>query len=100
MVVAPAGPEAVREVLDDPPVRPTAFERLEDLVEALDAPLGAGERPVLLQAWSGGKHDVGVAARLGEEDVLHDEEIELRERSTDVVRVRVDDAHLLAEQIE
>ena len=70
------------------------------MVEALDASLGAGERPFLLEARAGGQDDVGIPAGLAEEDVLHDEEVELLEGVVDVVRVRVDDPELFAEEIQ
>src|SRR5262245_41717312 len=93
MFVIPVRTEVVRHVADDPPVGPTPFERFEDLVEALDSPLGAGEGPLLLQAGGGGKYDIRVATGVAEEDVLDHEEIELGEGVLDVVRVRVDQAH-------
>src|SRR2546421_6736409 len=62
MLVVPARAETIGEVLDDLPVRSAARERLEDPVEPLDPPLGAGERPLLLEARTGGQEDVGGAA--------------------------------------
>ena len=99
MFVIPVRPEMVRHVLDDLPVGPAPFERLEDLIEPLNSPLGAGERAFLFQARGGGQHDVGESAGVAEEDVLNDEEIKLGECILDVVRVGIDQAHFLAEQI-
>ena len=45
------------------------------------------------------QHNIGISARVAEEDVLHDEEVELGECVTDIVRVGVDDAHFLADEI-
>ena len=99
MLIVPAGAEMVGDVLNDSPVRPRTLERLEHLVEPLDPPLGAREGPFLLQARRRRQHDVGKLARVAEEDVLHDEEVELLEGGAHVVRVRVDDAHLLADEV-
>ena len=99
MLIVPARAELVGDVLDDLPVRPAPLERLEHLVEPLNPPLGARERAFLLEARRRRQHDVGEAAGVAEEDVLHDEEVELLERRAHVVRVRVDDAHLLADDV-
>src|SRR5439155_18514396 len=99
MLVMPPRAETVRDLLDDLPVRSAALERLEDPVEPLDPPLGAGERPLLFEARRGGQDDVGVAAGLAEEDVLDDEEVELLQGTADVVRVRIDVLYLLAEEV-
>src|SRR5438128_12605458 len=99
MLVMPPRAETVRDLLDDLPVRSAALERLEDPVEPLDPPLGAGERPFLFEARTGGQDDVGVAAGLAQGDALDDEEVELRHGIADVVRARSDDAQLLAEQV-
>jgi hypothetical protein len=99
MLVVPACAKMVGDVLNDSPVRPGPLEGLEHLVQPLDPPFGAREGPLLLHAWRRWQHDVGKSGRAAEKDVLHDEELQLLERRAHVIRVRVDDAHLLADQV-
>ena len=54
--------------------------RLERLADALDAPLAVRDRALrLAPARRGGQHDVGELRGLRQEDVLHDEVVELVE---------------------
>src|SRR5579864_3875818 len=94
MAVLPACTEAIGDVLDDAPVRPAAFERLEHLVKALDSPLGAGERAFFFEARARRQYDVGILAARAEEDVLRHEELELGQPRADKVRVGIDKADL------
>src|SRR5439155_23026910 len=87
MLVVPAGAQMVGDILDDSPVRQRTLERLEYLIKPLDSPFGAGERALLFEARRRRQHDVGKAARVAEEDILYDEEIELFERGAYIVRV-------------
>ena len=89
MRVVPVAAHAVGDELDDLPVGLRFAEGFERFVDALDAALGAGEGSVLFERGGGRKNEVGVAAGLGEVDVLHDEEVELGERGGDVVGVGV-----------
>ena len=97
--IVPVRAQAVGDVLDDPPIGPASLQRLKHLVEPLNAPLGAGECSFLFQARRGGQDDIGEPAGLAEENVLHDEKLELAEGVLDIVGVGVDQAHFLAEQI-
>ncbi len=58
------------------------------------------EGSVFFERGGGGKHEVGVAAGLGEVDVLHDEEVEFGERGGDVVGVGVRGDGVLALDVE
>src|ERR1700720_598593 len=95
-LIIPASAEPICDVLDDDPVRPASFERLEDLIDSLNAALGAGERALLFEARAGGQNHIGKPASLAEKDILHYEEIEFSERFRDMVDVRVDKSHLFA----
>ena len=55
--------------------------------------------PVFSRKVDAGRIDVGVLGRLGLEDVLADEELEVLERGDDVVRVRVGLRDVLAEDV-
>ena len=68
---------------------------------AVHAPLRIGERAVLLREARRRQDDVGVLRRrVVQEDVLRDEELELREPLLDVVRVRLGLRRVLADQVE
>ena len=56
-------------------------------VQPLDAPLGIDEGSVLLQARAGGKNHVGEAAGLAEENILHDEKLELGKSLAHFMRI-------------
>ena len=99
MRIGPLRAEQIRDVLDDDPVGAAAGQRLHDLIEALDAPLGIGEGTLLFQAGRGGQHHVGQPAGGGEEDVLHHEEFQLLQRVLDLVDVGLDQVDLLAEDV-
>ena len=73
--------------------------RVEHLAADLHAPVGVRVRPVLLQERGRRQHHVGELGRLGEEDVLHDEELERRERLADLVDVRVREERVLAHHV-
>src|SRR5208337_1678502 len=99
MLVLPAGAQAIGDVLDDDPIGAAFSERFKNLVQTLNAPLGAGEGSFLFQTRTGGKNHVGKAAGLAEEDLLHHKEVELRQSVADIVGVGVDEAHFFAEYI-
>src|SRR4029434_3782621 len=69
-------------------------------IEPLDPSFGARERPFLFQARTSRQDDVGKPARVAEEDFLNDEELEFRERFSNVVRIGVRDLEVLAEQVQ
>ena len=81
------------------PVRAAASDRFESLVEPLDAPFRAGEGTLFFQARTSGKHHVGEAAGHAEKDILNHEEFQFAESGADIIGVRIDDAHLFAEQV-
>jgi hypothetical protein len=63
----------------------------------LDAPLGVGERALALGERSRRQHHIGQLGRLGQEQILNDQELQLRERSCDrragLGRVQAGDVH-------
>ena len=69
------------------------------LAAALHATVGVGVRALLLHVRAGGKDHVGELGRLGEEDVLHDEELERRKRLADLVDVGVRQEGVLAHHV-
>jgi hypothetical protein len=77
MPVIPSCAQALSDILNDLPVGPATFERLEHLVEPLDAPLCARKGAFLFEARAGGKDHIGKLARLAEEDVLGHKKFQL-----------------------
>src|SRR5690606_39574652 len=69
--------------------------RIERLPPELHGPVGVRERAGLLGERRGRQHDVGEVAGLREEDVLHDQHLELRERlSRDRKSTRLNSSHV------
>ena len=69
---------------------------LHDLADAVDTPLGVGERAVLLEERCARQEHVGELRRLVQEQVLHDEMSIDRKRVFDVMRVGVGLGDVLA----
>src|SRR3954449_1685378 len=91
--------DAVAHLLDDHPVLPRLARRVEHLAPALHAAVGVRVGAVLLEVRRRGQDHVGELGRLGEEDVLDDEELERRERLADLVDVRVRQERVLAHHV-
>ncbi|KAF5033860.1 hypothetical protein DSECCO2_602250 [anaerobic digester metagenome] len=87
------------ELADDPPVFLRFAGCLLCLLPALDTPLGVRLGAVLLGVADGGQNDVGEFARLGHEDVLHDQELEVPEGLLDVVEVGIGEHRVLAHDV-
>ena len=69
------------------------------MLRELDPPLGVDERARLLGEARAGQHDVGVARRFGEEEILHGQELELLEPAFSVGDVRIGDDRVLAHDV-
>ena len=91
--------QPLAEVDDDLPVGAALVRRLHGLAHALHAALGVGEGAVLLRVAGGGQEHVRVLARLGHEDVLHDQEVQALQRLAHVVGVRVGERRVLAHDV-
>ena len=65
----------------------------------LHLPVGVGEGAPLLGVRGGRQHDVGMPSRLGQEDVLHDEMLELRQRLARMLHVGVGHGGVLAHHV-
>src|SRR5208282_2923493 len=89
MLILPTCAQPVSDVLNNDPVGTAFSQRLKSLVETLDAPLCAGEGTLFFQARTGWQYHIRKAAGLTEEDLLHYEEIELRQRIRNIVRVGI-----------
>ena len=76
MFVVPVGSHAVGNELNDLPISLRFAERLHCFVKPLDAALGAGEGALPFERSGGREDEIGVAAGLGEVDILDDEEFE------------------------
>ncbi|KAF5042192.1 hypothetical protein DSECCO2_515170 [anaerobic digester metagenome] len=87
------------EFADDLPVFLRLPWRVLGLLPALDTPLGVRLGAVLLGVAGGGEHHVGEVARLGQEDVLDDQELEVLEPFLDVVEVGVGEHRVLAHDV-
>src|ERR1700722_7450569 len=79
MLILPVRAETVGDVLNDLPIGAAALQRLKHFVEPLDSSFGAGEGAFFFQTWTGWQHHIGIMAGGAEEDVLHDEEGQIRE---------------------
>ena len=88
-----------RDLLDDPPVLPGIAGRRERRPAELHAAVGVGEGAGLLGEGRGRQDHVGVEGRLGQEDVLHDQVLELGERLAGVVEVGVGHRRVLAHDV-
>src|SRR5207249_12216242 len=99
MLEIPIRAETIGDLLDDSPIGPAALQRFEHFIKSLDAALGARERAFLLEAWAGGENNIRKPARVAEENVLDDKEIELGQTFFDKVLIRVHEADFLAEQV-
>src|SRR5882762_1961842 len=99
MFEIPIGAETIGNFLYDSPIGPAALQGFEHFIKPLDAPLRAGERAFLLQAWAGGQDDIRKPAGVAKENVLDYEEIELGKASVHNVLIRVHETDFLAEQV-
>ena len=98
-LVVPVEAEAAGDLLDDPEVLAGLAGGLEGLAAELDAAVGVGEGAGLLGVSGGGQDDVGVAGRLGEEDVLHHQVLQAGEGLAGVVQVGVGHGRVLAHDV-
>src|SRR5213594_2055935 len=99
MLEVPTGAQTIGYVLYDSPIGPAAFERFEHFIKSLDAALGAGERAFLFEAWAGGQDYIRKPARVAEENVLDDKEIEVGQACIDKILIGIHEADFLAEQV-
>src|SRR3984893_10669091 len=99
MLIMPTCSQLVGNPLRDLPVWLTSLKRFQHLIESLDTSLGTSEGTFLFQARRPRQHNIGISAGVAEEDVLHDKEVELSECISNIVRIGVDDAHFLADEI-
>src|SRR2546428_13861472 len=99
MSIVPLRTQGIGNVLNDFPIRLTTLERWQNLIESLDAPLRTGESPFLFEAGRSGQHNIGISTCVAEENVLYNEKIKFFKCSAYIVRVRIDDAHLLANHV-
>ena len=79
MLIIPVESETTGDFLNDPPVGAGVAGGLERLAAELHAAVGVGEGAVFFGKRGRGQHHVGVERGLGQEQVLHDEMVELRQ---------------------
>ena len=89
VLVLPVTAHAVGDQLNDLPVGLRLAQRIERLVDALNAAFSAGEGAIFLERRAGRQHQIGVARGLRKVDVLHDEELQPAQRLAHILRVRV-----------
>ena len=99
MLIIPTCAQPVGDLLGNLPIWLTTLERWQNLIESLDAPLRTGESAFLFQAGRSGQHNIGVSTCVAEENVLYNEKIKFFKCSAYIIRVRIDDAHLLANHV-
>src|SRR5690349_2666315 len=98
-LVLPVQADPVGDVLHDLPVDPGLARRVEHLAAELHAAVGVGVGALLLQVGGGGQDHVGELGGLGQEDVLHHQEIELGQGLAHLVDVRVGQERVLAQHV-
>src|SRR5882724_2173098 len=99
VLVVPISAKMIGNILDDPPIGAASLQRFKHFVESLNSAFGAGKCAFLFQTWSRRQNNVGVLAGNAEEDLLNNEELKLGKRIANVVRVGINDAHLLAPDV-
>ena len=88
--------DAGGQVLGDHPVGPGLAHRRDGLAHQEDPALGVAEGAVFLGKGRAGEDDGGVFGRLGQEDVLDDEDIQVLQGRFHVAQVRVGDQGVFA----
>ena len=87
------------EFADDLPVRLCLTRGILCFLPALDSPLGVRLGAVLLGVAGCREHHVGELGGLGQEDVLHDQELEVPEPLLDMLDVGVGEHRVLAHDV-
>ncbi len=100
MFVVPVRAHAVGDQLNDLPVSLGFAERLHYFIDSLDAALRAGKGALFFERGDGREDEVGVAAGLGEVDVLDDEELAHAECVADVTGVGIRGDRVLPLDVE
>ena len=99
--LAPRAAHAVGEVEDDGQVVARAGRRLDRLAHPLDAALGVGDGALALRPGSRRREDdVGQRRGLGQEEVLHDEELEALEQVDRALLVGLGLDRVLADAVD
>ena len=75
--VGPVEPDAPRDFLDDRQILARIPRQRQGAAAQLDLPVGIGDGAVLLRPGRGRQDDIGVFRGLGQEQILHDEMLEL-----------------------
>jgi hypothetical protein len=96
VLVGPAAAHAVGDLLDDPQVLTRVAGQRQRLAAHLHLAVGVGDRAVLLRPAGRRQHDVGVHGGLGEEQVLHHEMLEMRQRLAGVIEIGIGHRRVLA----
>ena len=97
----PVEAHALGDRADDPAVVARLAGRVERLAHALHAALGVRDGALgLAPRRARGEHDVGQLGGLGEQDVLHDHEIEAREQLARVLDVGLGLRRVLADHVQ
>ena len=99
MRVAPIEPQPFRHLDDDPQVLLRFAGRFERLTSELHEAIGVRERARLLGKCRSGQYDIGEIRRLGEEDVLHDQHLEIGQRLSCMLGVRIGHRGVLAHDV-
>ena len=82
-------PKPTSDVADDSPVFASFAGRFQHRASDLDSAVGVGVRAGFFEVATGWQNDVGELGGLGQEDVLHDQEVESRQSLPNFVAVRV-----------
>ncbi len=96
MLVVPAAAHAVGDLLDDPQIVPRVARQRQRLAAHLHLAIGVGDGAVLLRPARGRQHHIGIDRGLGEEEILHHEMLEMRQRLARMIEIGIGHRRILA----
>ena len=100
MRVVPIQAELFGHFLNDPQVLPRITRRWNSLAAHLHQPVGVGKAAVLFGKGACREDHIRQIRRFGQEDVLHDQVIQRRQRVAGVVGIRVAHRRVLAHDVQ
>ena len=98
--VEAGGAHPLSQQADDLPIRLRFSQRLDRLAHSLNAPVGSCEGAIPLDERSPRQDDMSQLGRLGEEDVLYHEEVQLFQAVADVVYIGVGEHGVFSHDVE
>ena len=99
MGVVPIEPKSLRKILNDPDILARLARQRQRLAPHLDLAIGVADGAVFFRPGRGRQHDVGIARGLGQEQILHHEMLELRQRLAGMLHVGIRHRRVLAHDV-